>query len=177
MMQRSLEIDPLSPLNNANLASFYIGAGRYNEAILQAKTALVIDPNFADAQDVLGTAYELDLQFENAAAAFGKLADTYGENFVRLRMAHLYASEGRSKEALESVYQLRSAKIDFVSLPYEFARIYARLGVKDQAFAMLEQAYNDHAEDLLELKTEPDFREYHSDPRFLNLLRRMSLPL
>jgi TolB-like protein/Tfp pilus assembly protein PilF len=175
-MRDALEVDPLSPLTNANLASLYVNVGRYHEAILQAKTALEIDPNFAPAHNILGVVYELQGQFENAATEYRKVSNTLGEEFVRVRMAHLYASEGRRREAVELVQQLRSAKVRFLNVPYECARTYARLGEKDQAFALLEQAYHDHAEDLLSLKTDPDFTGFRSDPRFQDLMRRMNFP-
>jgi tetratricopeptide (TPR) repeat protein len=175
-MRNALEADPLSPLTNTNLASLYVDDGRYHEAILQAKTALEIDADFALAHDILGAVYELQGQFENAATEYRKVSNTLGDEFVRVRMAHLYASEGRRREALELVQRLRSAKVRFLSVPYQCARIYARLGEKDQAFALLEQAYHDHAEDLLNLKTDPDFTGFRSDPRFQDLMRRMNFP-
>src|SRR5215469_5265480 len=175
-MRKALEADPLSPLTNTNLANLYVNVGRYHEAILQAKTALEIDPNFALAHDTLGVVYELQGQFEKAATEYRKLANTFGDEYVRVRMAHLYASEGRRMEALELVQQLRSAKVKFLSVSYQRARIYARLGEKDPVFALLEQAYHDHAEDLLSLKTDPDFTGFRSDPRFQDLMRRMNFP-
>jgi len=175
-MRHALEADPLSPLANTNLANLYADFGRYHEAILQANTALEIDPNFALAHDTLGVVYELQGQFEKAATEYRKLANTFGDEYVRARMAHLYASEGRRMEALELVQQLRSAKVKFLSVSYQYARIYARLGEKDPVFALLEQAYHDHAEDLLSLKTDPDFAGFRSDPRFQDLMRRMNFP-
>src|SRR5215469_4366112 len=176
-MRNALEADPLSPLTNTNLASLYFNVGRYHEAVLQAKTALEIDPNFAPAHDMLGVVYELQGQFENAATEYRKVSNSFGDEFVRVRMAHLYASERRRREALGLVQQLRSAKVRRFNVPYQCARIYARLGEKDQAFALLDQAYHDHAEDLLDLKTDPDFSTgFRSDPRFQDLLRRMNFP-
>ena len=99
-MRNALEADPLSPLTNTNLASLYFNVGRYHEAVLQAKTALEIDPNFAPAHDMLGVVYELQGQFENAATEYRKVSNSFGDEFVRVRMAHLYASERRRGEAL-----------------------------------------------------------------------------
>ena len=120
-MRNALEADPLSPLTNTNLASLYFNVGRYHEAVLQAKTALEIDPNFAPAHDMLGVVYELQGQFENAATEYRKVSNSFGDEFVRVRMAHLYASERRRREALGLVQQLRSAKVRGFNVPYQCA--------------------------------------------------------
>ncbi len=60
--------------------------------------------------------------------------------------------------------------------PLTFASIYSRLGDKDQAFAWLEKAYEEHSGPLIYLKVSPDYDPLRSDPRFQSLLRRMNFP-
>ena len=49
------------------------------------------------------------------------------------------------------------------------------LGDKDQAFAWLEEAYNERSNILQFLKVEPNFDPLRSDPRFRDLLHRVGL--
>ena len=56
-----------------------------------------------------------------------------------------------------------------------FARIYAGLGDKDQAFAWLEKAYEERSTGLYWLKVDPIWDPLRSDPRFNDLLRRIGL--
>ena len=65
------------------------------------------------------------------------------------------------------------AKREYVE-PSQFARIYAYLGEKDEAFEWLEKAFEERA-DLRGLKVSPDFDPLRDDPRFQDLLRRMNL--
>jgi len=58
-------------------------------------------------------------------------------------------------------------------LPYNFARICARIGDNDQAFAWLETAYKEHSDHLVLLKVDPILDPLRSDPRFVALLRRV----
>jgi len=59
--------------------------------------------------------------------------------------------------------------------PTLFARHYARLGEKDQAFEWLEKAYQEHEGGLIFLKVDQWADPLRDDPRFHDLLRRMNL--
>jgi hypothetical protein len=61
--------------------------------------------------------------------------------------------------------------------PVSFALVYMGLSEKDQAFAWLEKAYEEHSDSLVGLKRLPEYDSLRSDPRFQDLLRRMGLPL
>jgi hypothetical protein len=53
--------------------------------------------------------------------------------------------------------------------------VYAGLGEKDKAFEWLERAYRDHSGSVRYLKVEPRLDPLRSDPRFLELMRRIGL--
>ena len=53
------------------------------------------------------------------------------------------------------------------------ALIHAGLGNKDEAFAQLEEAYQEHAHALLYLNVDPRFDGLRSDPRFDELLKKI----
>ena len=65
------------------------------------------------------------------------------------------------------------AKREYVE-PSQFARIYAYLGEKDEAFEWLEKAFEERA-DMRGLKVSPEFDPLRDDPRFQDLLLRMNL--
>jgi len=56
------------------------------------------------------------------------------------------------------------------------ADLYFLLGDKDQAFALLEKAYNEHDNMIVLLKIDPYFDSLRSDRRFTDLLRRVGFP-
>jgi hypothetical protein len=53
--------------------------------------------------------------------------------------------------------------------------VYTGLGEKDSAFKWLEQAYRDRSGSVRYLKIEPRLDPLRSDPRFLDLLRRVGI--
>jgi len=66
------------------------------------------------------------------------------------------------------------ARRTYVS-PWLFAIIYAGLDEKENAFLWLEKCYQGREHDLVFTNVWPMFNNLHSDPRYLNLLRRIGL--
>jgi hypothetical protein len=64
---------------------------------------------------------------------------------------------------------------EYVS-PYEIALQYALMGDREHTFEWLEKAYAERSARLEYMKQEDVFAPFHSDPRYLDLLRRMGLP-
>jgi len=59
---------------------------------------------------------------------------------------------------------------------YDRALDYAALGEKEKAFASLEEAYRNHDLDVLSLLSSPELDPLRSDPRYLDLKKRIGLP-
>ena len=82
---------------------------------------------------------------------------------------------GRKREARRLVQELEeSARSDRVS-PYHLAVVHSRSGDVDRAMQCLELAYQERASWMLLLKVDPQLDGLRSDPRFLDLLRRVGL--
>ena len=74
--------------------------------------------------------------------------------------------------ALDSLLAL--SEREFVK-PLHIAVVHSALGNTDEMFAILEEAYEARSDDLIWLLT--DFGQYRDDPRWIDLARRMDLPL
>ena len=59
---------------------------------------------------------------------------------------------------------------------YQFATIYAGLGDKDEAFRLLEKGYQERSAAMLYLLIDHFGTRMRSDPRYVDLLRRIGLP-
>jgi hypothetical protein len=59
---------------------------------------------------------------------------------------------------------------------YWVAVIYAALGDKDQAFAELEKAYQNHDWFLQRIKVDPYMDPLRADPRFDEMVKRLNFP-
>jgi hypothetical protein len=58
---------------------------------------------------------------------------------------------------------------------YSVALVFAALGDKDQAFALLDKSYRDHSVDMLTVYYDPFMDNLRSDPRLADLERRVGL--
>jgi len=77
--------------------------------------------------------------------------------------------------ALIEVLKNESQK-EYIS-PYEIAHYYALImGNRDQALEWLEKSYAERSGPLESIKIDGAFESLHSDPRYIDLLKRMGLP-
>jgi hypothetical protein len=85
--------------------------------------------------------------------------------------------KGKLKGACAALIELLKNKSQtaYVS-PYEIATLYALRNDRNHTFEWLEKAYAEHSGRMEYVQTEYFFDPFHSDPRYLDLLRRMGMP-
>jgi serine/threonine protein kinase/tetratricopeptide (TPR) repeat protein len=179
--QRAQELDPLSPEIVSVLGFIYLDTRRYDESIAQFQKALDLYPNAAVIRASLAWAYAMNRMYPQALAEYDKIADqdkaVGAENVVVAGgLGWVYAVSGRRADALKIAQEFRDlsshAYVDF----YAVAEIYAGLGDKDEAFRLLEKAYQQHSPTLSFLGIDWFWYGMRSDPRYTDLLRRIGLP-
>jgi TolB-like protein/Flp pilus assembly protein TadD len=172
--KRALELDPVSPIINADLGTVYTLARRYNEAIAQLRDAVEMNPQFYGGHRCLGWALELKGATGEAIAEYHKAFELSDDPMMLAMLAHAEASIGKQNQARQILGQLtEEAKARYVPA-YAFAVIYLALGEKDHALDWLEQAARDHDGFYINLiKVEPFLDPLRGDPRFETLVSRI----
>src|SRR5581483_9815311 len=155
--ERALQLDPASPLMNAESGAVLYWARKYDAAIEQLRKAIEMEARFPYAHSWLGFAYEQKGMRQEAIAEFQKAVELSGGSpFFRAALAYGKGLAGQDTEAKRIFAELRrlSASGRYVS-PYDLALIHIGLGEKKQALESLEQvvAAHDTGSDLL--KCEP----------------------
>lgn len=169
-------LDPINSVLVASVGMILYLARRPDEAIEELRKALEVDDHFL-LHFRLGLVYcqkqgmhrEAVEEMEQAVTLSGRSTET----LIGLAQAYGVASK---MPAMEEIIRELQCASRYVS-PYDVARTFACVKDKEQAFAWLEKAYEEHNPDLIELKMETSFDTIRSDPRFNNLLRRIDLPL
>ena len=69
----------------------------------------------------------------------------------------------------------KESRREYVS-PNDIARYYGLMGDGDHAFEWLEKGFAERSARMEYLKTESYLEPFHSDSRYINLLKRMRLP-
>ena len=173
--KKTLEVDPLSPIANTNLALQLYYARRYDESIEQFKQSLELDDTFPPAFAV-GLPYEQKAMYDEAIAAFQKAAVLSGnEAGIVGCLGHAYAVAGRTREAVEVLNTLEQLSRERYISSYDRAVICCGLGDIDQAFAYLTMAYEEKNQDLGVAHVDPRLDRLHSDVRFTELVGKMGL--
>src|SRR2546426_1276824 len=176
--QRAQQLDPVSPLINTWAGAAYFFAGRAEEAMASWQEALELDPSYSDASIVLARTYVTKGMYQRAITILQEaLILNTREPFVLGALAHAYARAGQRDEALKLVGELKRIQAERGNIPtFSFIWAYAGLGDKDQAFAWLETSYQERRDRMVWLNVDPLLDPLRSDPRFHDLVRRMSLP-
>ncbi|HLZ41560.1 MAG TPA: protein kinase [Candidatus Sulfotelmatobacter sp.] len=175
--KRAQELDPLSPVISKNVGTILYYAGRYEEAITQYRRALELDPNFARTHFYLGLAYEQIGELVKATAEFENAIQLAGRMPVMLAsLGHVEARRGNRKHAQELLFELQNPPAEQYIPSLCMAVIHAGIEDKDNMFKWLAQAYEERSSWLFALRVEPIFKSYRSEPRFIELVKRIGLP-
>jgi serine/threonine-protein kinase len=176
-MERAQELDPLSLEITADLGLSFFFARQYDRAIAQFRKALEMEQDFIWARFFIAWAEEQQGLIDEAIAEYQRAAEVENAMVIKAALGHAYAVGGKRDEAqavLDELQQLSASK--HVS-PYDSAIIHTALDEKDKAFACLERAYENRSEALVWLKVDPRLDPLRATPQFIDLLRRVGLPL
>ncbi len=175
-MSRAYEVDPLTPVINLALGYRFFYARQYPQAIEQCQKTLTMDATFVPAHVFLGRAYEQKGAFAEAVAELRKALElSEGDSNELAILANAYAVSHQKSEAGKLLEQLKERSRQTYVQPSLMATIYLGLGEQDQAFDWLQKAYEDRSAGLVYLKIDPAFDSIRSDPRYIDLLRRVGL--
>ena len=178
-LRRAVELDPLNMQYNTNLAQGLCNAHQYDDCIEQLKKTLEIDANFSYAHSVLRMAYRNAGRYEASLEEWKKsasLANDREELAIAEEVTRVNSKSGY-KASVQRGIELRKqlAQRRYVD-PTEIAMGYAYLGDKEQTFAWLEKGFAEKAGGIESIKIIRSLDQWHGDPRYMDLLKRLGLP-
>jgi len=161
-LKKSLEIDPLALIVNANLGWLYFWQRQYDRALQQYRRTLEIEPGFVQAHNFISSWYEFQGMYEKVLEEW---------RFDSLRRGYLTdGAKGywQARLELEKTGKLRD-------MSSRVALIYAHLGQMDTAFDCLTTGVDQDDPFAIFVNVDPEFDSMRSDPRFAALVRKMRL--
>jgi eukaryotic-like serine/threonine-protein kinase len=172
LRKRTVALDPLCSSCFVLLGIYLYNAGRYDEANAILQKALELDPqqgyvHFVRGQILLaqGRPQEALLEMQRETSEGLKLA---GEAFA-------YHSLGRHQASDAALQELITRHAN--ESAYQIAEVYAYRGEADKALDWLDRAYQQHDTGIPFLKSDGLFKGLHQNPRYIELLKKMGLPL
>ncbi|MBO0696647.1 MAG: tetratricopeptide repeat protein, partial [Verrucomicrobia bacterium] len=172
--KRAIELDPFSPIINADLGVNLFCARRYDEAIAQLRKTLEIDPTFYYAHYNLGVALQLKGDLPAAIAEYRKAQQLSDDLFVPALLASAKAQLGDKDAAVRMLSELEElSQHRYVGSLWR-TLLYLSLGNRDEAVRWLEQAVVDHDNfGVMTIKVNPLLDPLRGDPRFEALVQKV----
>jgi tetratricopeptide (TPR) repeat protein len=180
LARRIRELDPSSPYLGTLEADYLINAGQFDAAVPLYERSIRMDPTNLNAHFGLAEAKAGLGRFDEAIEARRKAHQVARDDSLKEVLATARGEEGyRAIERAWVLVQLETLKArqtTSYTSPLDFARVYAQLGDKDQAFKYLDTAFNDRSPGLVFLKVDRAWALVRDDPRFAEAVRRVGLP-
>jgi len=176
-IEKAVELDPLSPVINYNLGIYYYAKREYSRVIELFKRVIELDPSYPPVHVELFYTYGMMKMFDDmkreATAVVELLKGTYPS--IREWADCIVARYEGDREALRRLIPDEEARINEPGhLASSLASFYFYIGENDKGFRLMELAYS-KGEDISGIKWDPDLDHVRTDPRYLDLLKRLGL--
>jgi serine/threonine-protein kinase len=174
-MEIGVELDPMNAMYHSYMGNALLRARQFDKAIEKYNKSLALQPDFTNSFGGLLECYHHKEMYNEAL-------ETAREHFKARGYADLLEAFDRGSEAGGYREAMRQAAEEWetdsnraFSIP--IATLYAYAGEKDRALNWLEIAYEEQMQDLIYLNVQPKWDSLRGDPRFLDLLSKMNLPV
>ena len=176
-IETAVGLDPLSPLLAMNHAAFYYYRGDYSKALELYQRS--VDLGGSTARASVASTYGRMRRFEEMTREYEAWVDLrrgslpLAEEYARLNIARFR----NDNEAFRKLLREIESHFGEENGPagYEIASDYFYLGEKDKGFEWLEHSYSRREHILLWITIHPDLGGVRTDPRYLDLLKRLGL--
>jgi serine/threonine-protein kinase len=170
------DLDPFSPPTALSVCKALYFTRAYDQAINCFDKVVQENPNYSGARYSRGLMYLQQGRHDDAIAIF---EDLYGKDkrLAGAALGYAYGATGRVADARRVLAEMMALLQPTNLPPQEIALIYLGLGDVDNALVWLEKSVEQHFAPSATLGIDPLFEKVHSNPRFVELLRRYNLPV
>lgn len=175
-IERAAELDPLSPIISQNHGDYYFSRREYAKALELYRKALELGS--AEVHGPMAAAYGLMKMYEEMRREAEAYALTMESVFpgVRTFVDAYGAYFEDDKEALRKLLpELETLALKFNVNATGIADLHFYIGDNDKGFEWLELSYSRRESSLLDIQWDRDLDHIRTDPRYLDLLKRLGL--
>jgi TolB-like protein/DNA-binding winged helix-turn-helix (wHTH) protein/Tfp pilus assembly protein PilF len=172
--KKAMELDPFE--RPFGMALALNSARQYDAAIDDVRSRLEATPQDAMLHWMLCDSYRRkgDLKQAEKEWEIGLLSSGNKEEAAAIRRT--YQKGGYQALLLRQVTNFKKQSATHYVSPMQFALQYAQLGRREETLASLEEAYQQHAPDLLWVRNDPAYDFLHTDARYQDIMRKMQFP-
>jgi tetratricopeptide (TPR) repeat protein len=158
----------------SDYAAILYNSRQYDSALKQCRSVLELDPDYDRAQGMMIPSYLQLGRYGEAVEAINREAGRGGPWLLAWKAA-VYGRSGHAEEArraLAKLEQIAGARADGTPI---LLIAYSGTGQKERVIELLQNAYSEHSNAVVQIKVDPMYDPIRSDPRFEDLLRRVGL--
>jgi TolB-like protein/Flp pilus assembly protein TadD len=171
----ALELDPLSPIMNANLGDVYFFARRFDDAIRQHRIGRDLDPAFAPTHLYLGMAFAQNGEIDSAIVSCNTARTLAGGSYALGGLGYALARAGRRPEAERILKELEGISARGQSVPFDMSLVWVGLAGADRALDWIEKACREQPSGVKDLGVDSRFDALRGTPRFRKILMQLGL--
>lgn len=175
-MKRAIDLEPLSLAYKTDLGMSYFFAKRYADAIAQYKSVLKLDPGYVEAHEYLASMYVYQAQWAEARTEYaavdrlrGNGAGDLGQSPLRVITEFRTGDEKKAQTGVQAILASPSA-----THSYALAKIYAQLGMPEDALRYLGQVVNSRSPEMFTIPEDPLLSPLHGNAVFETLASKVS---
>ena len=169
--RRAVELEPLSVTVRIDLIQFLLTARRFTHVINEAKKALKLGPQLAEAWSGMGWAHAFLGEHRDAVDALLESLRLFGSDSATVAaLRKEFERGGFDRFCAAGADLMEQQRVMFVPRPMDMAMLRANAGQSDAAFAALEEAVRRDDPVALLLPWLPHLDRLRNDPRFQSML-------
>ena len=173
--QRAQRIDPLSLIIATDRGTILYYSRQYDRAIAECRAVLSMDSRFDLARAFLFYALVKEGKFPEALEEIEGGQSTGDSAGGWAEKAYLYGQWGQTAQAQHALAKFEEFAPQLRDRTQASIFAYIGAGRKDQAIALLHEAYAEHSNIVTSLKVDPRYDPLRDSPRFQELMRALWL--
>ncbi|HEX4919235.1 MAG TPA: hypothetical protein VFV92_00660, partial [Candidatus Bathyarchaeia archaeon] len=174
--RRAKEVDPLSLIIGTTLGYSLVRTGHVEEGLTMQTTVVEMNDAFEVAHRNLAYSYMILQRIDDAAREARRLLALSREPVNAAVAASVLAIAGFKDEATSILNELLNRSQTGYVDPAQLGAVYAALGDEAKAFELLDKAVSEKSAGVPYASAYPAFDAFRSNPRFRDLLNRITKP-
>jgi TolB-like protein/DNA-binding winged helix-turn-helix (wHTH) protein len=171
--EQARQLDPLSLIIATDHASIMYYSRQYDGAVKQCRSVLELDPNFDHARYLMVPSYFELGRYDDAITGIHGWADREKNPWAWAWEAAVYGRWGHADEAQRALAKLEQVSGAWSDRTPALLVAYAGTGQSERVIELLERAYSERSNVVVQIKVDPMYDPVRSDLRFQDLLRRL----
>jgi TolB-like protein/DNA-binding winged helix-turn-helix (wHTH) protein/Flp pilus assembly protein TadD len=169
------QLDPLSLIIATDHSWILYYSRQYDNALKQCRSVLELDPDYDRARNSMILPFAQLGKYDEAMEVINHWTARSDDLWPWAYRALISGRSGHAEEARQALAKLDQLSAGSAERTITLLIAYSGTGQKEQVIELLQKAYSEHSNAVLQVKVDPMYDPIRSDPRFQDLVQRVGL--